>query len=234
MVFFTKVDMAAMRSLPIILLLLSNSTPSVSDALSADHEGAQIFAERCVLCHGNYGAGDGFMPLIIEDYPETNLLHTKKRGRLTEMHQTVKWGGAKGQMDNKSPPWINELSASELEAVSNFVVKLQQKPEEQWQILNTYLANKPVNTETGRLVYQTRCSGCHGESGLGDGPIAAVVKSPPPTNLVESQMTESQLVRIISLGGTSVGRSSQMPGWKDEITPVEIDSVAAYVRLLRR
>lgn len=196
-------------------------------------DGARVFADRCVLCHGNYGTGDGFMPLIIKDYPETNLLKENKIGHFTDLQQHINWGGVKENQKYRSPPWIDELSAEEVLAVTEFVVKLQEDPDLQWQPLEKYLSTKPVTMETGRLVYLTRCESCHGSTGRGDGPMSVIVKSPPPFDLSKSQLSEAELLRIISLGGPLIGRSAQMPGWKQELSEAEIKSVTAYIQLFR-
>ncbi len=196
-------------------------------------EGARIFVERCVLCHGNYGAGDGFMPLIVKGYPQTNLLQAETSGHFSDLERTVRWGGAKGAMNDKSPPWVGELNPAEMEAVAQFVVQLQEHPENTSHLLDKYLSREPVDIETGRLVYQTRCASCHGLSGHGDGRMSAIIKTPPPTDLTASRLPESFLQEIIVLGGKNVGRSAQMPAWKYELSQVQIDSVVEYIQLLR-
>jgi len=206
---------------------------STHDDHNAELDGARIFVERCVLCHGNYGAGDGFMSLVISDYPDTSLLMSKKSGHFKEIQKQVKWGGAKGKMNTKSPPWDKELNLSEIKAVSQFIITLQDTPEQARRSLDAYLANEPVSLETGRLVYKTRCESCHGSSGSGDGPMSVVVKNPSPSNLILSRLPELELGKIISHGGEKVGRSGQMPAWETELTQVQIDSVAEYVRQFR-
>ena len=198
-------------------------------------DGAQIFVERCVLCHGNYGAGDGFMPLVIKGYPNTNLLQTKSSGHFSELQTQVMWGGAYGTMNDKSPPWVDELSTLEMKAVSQFVDKLQTNTDQAWRssLDKYYSVHKPTSIETGRLVYQTRCAACHGASGQGDGPMSAIVKTPPPFNLVRSRLSKEELKKIVSQGGSALGRSVQMPAWQSELTNVQIDSVVEYMLLFR-
>ncbi|MCX4026591.1 hypothetical protein H0A36_00305 [Endozoicomonas sp. SM1973] len=63
-----------------ILILALTITSSVSGELANERQlqfGAKIFQQRCVLCHGDHGMGEGLLPIIVAKYPSTNLFKKK-------------------------------------------------------------------------------------------------------------------------------------------------------------
>lgn len=80
--------------------------------------------------------------------------------------------------------------------------------------------------------YKRLCSMCHGEDGSGNGPAAKVLnKHPGDFTDCEAMKARDRefLVKIISDGGAAVGRSSQMPGRGQKLSPREIEELADYV-----
>lgn len=87
----------------------------------------------------------------------------------------------------------------------------------------------------GKKYYVTYCSGCHGESGKGDGPAAASLPVKPTNHndgAVMNQLPDKFLFEIISKGGQAVGKSPFMPGWGNQLREKQIRDVIAYVRSL--
>ncbi|MGH7768196.1 MAG: c-type cytochrome [Candidatus Binatia bacterium] len=87
----------------------------------------------------------------------------------------------------------------------------------------------------GKKLYITYCSGCHGESGKGDGPAAASLPV-KPTNHTDgaamNQLPDKFLFEIISKGGQAVSKSSFMPGWGNQLREKQIRDVIAHIRSL--
>lgn len=81
----------------------------------------------------------------------------------------------------------------------------------------------------GHELYHQRCASCHGPSGRGDGPIAAMIKDPPPGDLSDGRWRygdrPEQVTRVIARGVPGTG----MAGWSAAFAPPEIDALAAYV-----
>jgi mono/diheme cytochrome c family protein len=87
----------------------------------------------------------------------------------------------------------------------------------------------------GKRLYQSYCTGCHGASGKGDGPAGKTlpVKPADHTNGKKmSQYSDEHLITVISKGGASVGKSSQMPAWGAVLKETQIHEVVAYIRTL--
>ena len=79
------------------------------------------------------------------------------------------------------------------------------------------------------LLYAQRCLGCHGPSGLGDGPVAASlpVRVPDFRETVEKKSTP-QIRRAIAEG------RAIMPAFGPALRPAEITDMVQMVRFLSR
>lgn len=96
--------------------------------------------------------------------------------------------------------------------------------------------NVPTRRELiGERLYRTYCAGCHGETGEGDG-LHGFALNPPPANHADSSymsgLSDEDLVEAIRNGGATVGRSKEMPRWKDTLSKNEIDNLVIYIRTL--
>ena len=212
----------------------ATTTPVDSEATPTLEIGASVYAQRCVLCHGSQGMGEGVLPLKLVDYPNTNLLLDKRNLSREEVHRIVTHGAALDDVSEYMPPMGDDLTWTELESVVDFVMLLKKDAKE----AITLLASHNTSDETADLwvsknVYETRRVLCHGEKGLGDGRMSKVIKTPPPYNLTLSRLPKSYLMDIVSKGGAQMQRSPQMPPWGEQLSPSEINSVVDYIMQLR-
>ena len=83
----------------------------------------------------------------------------------------------------------------------------------------------------GSIAFRTYCVLCHGVNGEGDGRAAAQYV-PRPANLTLSALSDKQKELIIRGGGASVGRSSFMPPWGQELTDEQIGDLLAFLRAI--
>jgi len=81
----------------------------------------------------------------------------------------------------------------------------------------------------GREVFLTRCVGCHGPKGRGDGPIARGLAGPPVGNLTDATWKHGdrpeQVAEVIEHGV----KGTAMPGWGSTLGPDSVRAVTAYV-----
>ena len=85
--------------------------------------GAKVYTERCVLCHGPQGRGDGAAAAGLNPKPRnhTDGAYMNKRTD-AELLEVIRKG--KGAM----PPWGTVLSEAEIQAVLKHVRSLAQPP----------------------------------------------------------------------------------------------------------
>ncbi len=211
------------------------ASDSEDDTTPSLEIGAKVFNRNCMLCHGSQGMGEGKIPLRIESYPDTNLITSKKASTAKEIHDVVVFGGMLEGSSIYSPPFGNELTWTEVESVSKFILHLRNDTENALTLLENhrFVAEESSDLRLGLEVYESRCVLCHGSEGEGDGRMARIIKDPPPFNLTQSKVPAEYVYLIIDKGGEPVGRSPQMPPWGDQLSKEEIDAVTAYVLSMR-
>ncbi len=233
-----------MKRLFFLVLMLLQSAFSLTQAGSAElcgeeakscpEYGAQVFQERCSLCHGSDGMGEGVLPLSLKDYPNTNLLEVKQATDEAKTREIIIHGGGYKDIGPEMPPWGDELTVSQLESVVKFISFLKKDMEGGLKLLHEQAANIKPSLKVGRSVFQGRCALCHGKYGMGDGKMARIIKNPPPFNLTLSRAPDNYLKMIITKGGEKMARSPRMPPWVGTLTDGEIDSVIMYIKTLRK
>ncbi|GAA6151251.1 c-type cytochrome [Pseudoteredinibacter isoporae] len=217
------------------LLLTVVACNASAKAESTAGTGASIYIKRCALCHGNYGYGDGYIPLSLNQYPNTSLFEPQYGNKLEQIAEVISWGGSQGNMSPLSPPWKGELNDQEIRSVSKFIIKMRNHADAARQDIDQASKNLPSSRLTGRKIYLTRCKICHGENGEGDGVLSGkVINNPPPFDLTKSRQDADYLKGIILDGGEQMGRSNKMPAWKYELLSHEIESLVIYIRSIRQ
>lgn len=83
--------------------------------------------------------------------------------------------------------------------------------------------------------FSSRCTPCHGPSGAGDGPASAGL-TPPPANFTKDEwqksVTDEHIEKIISYGGTAVGKSPAMPPNPDLADKPVVKGLREHIRSL--
>ena len=93
---------------------------------------------------------------------------------------------------------------------------------------------KAADVETGKKLYQERCSPCHGPDGKADTPTAKALNPKPRDHSDGNYMnalSDEHLFKVIKEGGASVGKSSIMPPQVD-LKEAQIQDIIAFVRTL--
>ncbi len=202
--------------------------------------GATVFQNRCALCHGTDGLGEGVLSLSIKDYPNTNLLQPRHGESVSDVGKVIRYGGgtlteksANKPVSNEMPPWGDELTLAQMESVIDFVIYLRSDTEKAMILLRKISANLKPSLRIGRGIFMGRCSLCHGTLGLGDGKMSRIIKDPPPFNLTLSRAPDKYLSELIHKGGSEMGRSPRMPPFGDDLSESDIASVIMFIKTLR-
>jgi len=85
--------------------------------------GRSTFQSRCVLCHGANGEGDGRMSRVIKSPPPFNL--TKSQMPAAYLKLIVEKGGESLGRSGQMPPWGEQLSKEEINAVVTYILQLR-------------------------------------------------------------------------------------------------------------
>lgn len=228
----------AYRAVALALLISSQCFATVYAANNEDPTptldlGAKVYSQRCVLCHGEQGMGEGILPLKLANYPDTNLLKKNHQKDRAILQQIIVYGGNLKGVNDAMPPYGQELTWTETESVTDFIAFMRASPDKASKMVVTDRKSSLPQTQLGKEVYDTRCVLCHGKYGEGDGRMAKLLKTPPPYDLTASRMPEAYLKQIIAKGGEAMGRSKHMPPWGDQLNEQEIDALIAYLLTIR-
>jgi S-disulfanyl-L-cysteine oxidoreductase SoxD len=96
--------------------------------------------------------------------------------------------------------------------------------------LKNTLSSTPENLARGKALFLMNCSPCHGESGLGNGPVAHLLKD-QPKNLVTGQskdLPDGYIYGVIRNG------ILLMPSYADAMSASERWQVVLFVRSLQQ
>ena len=218
-----------------LMLLLSLEAAAVFDLMSSPslEQGAVVYKDRCVLCHGQKGDGDALLPSTLLYLDKPDLLHSRYSDNVNSLRYIIIWGGMENKMNIFSPPWGNTLTWAEVESVILFIQYLREHNTLAVKLLNNIVLTKSTDINTGKILFNHRCAICHHESGHGNGRIANALKGPKPSDLSKSHLTDTALKQIISKGGKSVSRSAGMPPWESELSAKELESIVLYIKTFR-
>lgn len=93
----------------------------------------------------------------------------------------------------------------------------------------------PATGFSARAQYDAHCAVCHGSTGKGDGPGAAVLRQVMPDFTKPAAMraaTDRFLFEIIKKGSSQFGRSNAMPSWGMRFSDEQIRALVVYIRSL--
>jgi cbb3-type cytochrome oxidase cytochrome c subunit/cytochrome c553 len=150
------------------------------------NRGRQIYAERCLTCHGCAGKGDGPYAMINNARPAD-----LRQPRFNNLPSSfLFWRVSEGVPGTVMPMWKQSLSDEERWLVELFV-------QHAFMDMAPHLANegdlparfdkadpieRSVKTlDEGKAIFVANCAFCHGYAGNGDGPDAAGLMPKPPS-----------------------------------------------------
>jgi mono/diheme cytochrome c family protein len=91
------------------------------------------------------------------------------------------------------------------------------------------------NQEQGRRIFYQQCVWCHADTTpAGPSNRSNVAPDPPLMNdgAVFNSKSDESIRKVISLGGSAVGKSAMMPPYGSTLTQEEINDLIAYMRVI--
>jgi mono/diheme cytochrome c family protein len=125
-------------------------------------------------------------------------------------------------------PWLAALLLLVLGVTSSLPVAAQQPPPSPTFDLSQVPAPaEPPAAQLGQASYLENCAPCHGEQGLGDGPTAASLPSPPTVFADPAAIWHRSPAELFHT--TKFGRiEALMPPWQNRLTDEQIWQTVAY------
>lgn len=148
-------------------------------------KGRDIYAKRCLTCHGCAGKGDGPYAMINNARP-ADLRQERFKNLFTSFDF---WRVSEGVPGTIMPRWKESLSEEERWLVVLFVQKgfMDMAPHltDEGDLPTAYDLKSPVDhtpekLDAGKALYTANCQFCHGYAGRGDGVDAAGLLPAPP------------------------------------------------------
>ncbi len=153
--------------------------------------GRQVYLQRCWMCHGDAGQGEGPAGQHLAPLPANFTEPELKKFPDSEWFWKVSYGIGNAAM----PQWHLLLSEEDRWAAIKYLKAMFVNPSEPTDVSDDVppayqaldpapSAPTPETMEKGKALYEELCTGCHGPKALGDGPYGAPLM-PTPANLTE-------------------------------------------------
>ena len=185
-------------------------------------EGQVIYETMCWTCHGAAGRGDGpaVQPRAVMAPP---TFHTEEYANSSAESLERRFSASMDGADASHPHMRQVASLLRPERFAEalaFVAALSYPPE------------VPGSALAGKTIYEARCTGCHGTTGRGDGPVAATLINVRPQDFRSDTLLAARnwdgVFSRIREGGQSV-HGSAMPPWGIVLRDADIWDVVAYL-----
>jgi len=195
-----------------ITLTIMSTTGYAEDKKETELSGSDLWAQNCGRCHNFRG------PQEFND-SQWNIIVN---------HMRV-IGGIPGNQSRAIIKFLQEANNPPLVPLELETTKIDEA--------NLADAVQKGNIEKGKEIYDRNCAACHGLYGKGDGP-AAVSLRPRPRDLTDHEyvkgLSDEDLFKVITYGGSSVGKSPLMPGWGNTLSKDDIIDIITYLRSLSK
>ena len=173
--------------------------------------GEMLFAENCVLCHGENGDGNGELVQkgqvpAMQSFQDEAVMITKHADEYFDIITN-------GNIEKLMPPWKNSLSEQERWDVSAYALAMHYTDEQ---------------LALGKQVYEATCLECHGASGKGDGEKQKTIGGESYDLTYYRDMlfiADKDIVEVVRYG-----KGDSMPAQDGKLTDEEMLAVAAYTR----
>lgn len=215
--------------------------PAIDDALRA--RGAELYDRHCSICHGGRGDGKGPLAVILVDRPPRDFttgvykLRTTPRGSPptdVDLFRTI----SRGLHGTPMIPWTNLSERDRWALVSRlktFASDFADEPAPTPIAVPPPPAATPALIGRGQHLFQTAgCASCHGASGKGNGPGAALLHDAAgrqvyPRDLTGYLYRRGALMRDIYITVRTGFDGTPMASFANSLSPKDTWAVAAYV-----
>lgn len=171
--------------------------------------GAPIYAEKCLPCHGELGMGDGPQGAQLPNpVPAIGREDVARLAKPSDWYNIV----TNGNLERYMPPFVS-LSEGQRWDVIAYVLSLSTGAED---------------LSTGEAVYAENCAACHGPNGQGDGPDSAGLAA-PPTNFTDQEFMAQRSATDL-YQAVKAGAGEFMPAFGDRLSDGQIWAVSEYLR----
>ena len=207
------------RRIHILLLtwLLAVAAVIAPPRAGAAIDGALVYAQHCVVCHGDKGNGDTRVRRGLKA-PPRDFTTARSRAELTRermLHSVIN-----GRPGTAMMAFGSRLSEAEINAVVDY-------------IRTTFMTGKasaalPPKIAEGEQLYVRHCAVCHGDQGSG----AVWTQSslnPPPRNFtaaLRDQLTRERMITSVTYGRPGTA----MMSFRKRLSTEEIATVVDYIR----
>lgn len=198
--------------------------PFLSLLAGSPEEGRKLFLTFCSACHGSTGKGDGeaskYLTVKPQDFTDQSIM--------IKMSDQDIFNFIRGKDDRFHgarflPGFQLKLTEMQIWDLVSFIRTLHSKPK--------------GNAVSGRKLYLTYCSTCHGRDGKGHGEAAEFLERNPSDHTEDKRMskkTDEELYNIISQGGEAAHKAKTMPPWTTTLSTQQIWDIVAFIRILHR
>jgi cytochrome c oxidase cbb3-type subunit I/II len=219
------------------------STMRIPESEGLLTRGREVFAQRCIGCHGPKGDGNGLAATFLFPRPRDFTLgefkfRTTQSGSLPtdgDLFRTI----TRGVRWTPMPTW-HEVPEQDRLAVIQYLKTFSDRWKQERPPAPIYVPDPPAATAAllarGKELYDkaAKCWQCHGDGGKGDGPSAAGLKDDfgfpiRPTDFTRGQFKGGSNVRDIYRTMTTGLDGTPMPSFVDSMKTEERWAISYYV-----
>ena len=215
----------------ILVLVSVNST--ASDTLA---EGKRLYNETCISCHGETGATDTDIRLIVKPRKLKESILSA-----AQMAKVIAEGGhTYGANSDIMPAFKYVYEEEQIESIAQYVSqtfnsKREQRVKKHLAQANAKKLDVKKMYKIGKKIFKRNCSLCHGLKGDGNSIYVEQSKANKeflyPYDLRKTILSEDQIFLMVKFGAHYWGADKEdMPSWKKKYNDTKLRSVAHFVK----
>ena len=245
------------------LIILVFAIEAMAQDEEAEYEaliesGKKVYEERCLLCHGENGDGNGPAGIIRRSEKSGRVLEIRPRDLTMAVFRfrTTPTGClpddkdlldiiSRGVPRSFMPPHEEVLSSEEKEALKEYIKVFSYRWEEE-DPCDPITVGRPLwvgsadSIEKGKKIYQDmKCGECHGYEGKGDGPKSNDLKDDwgnqiLPFNFATGDLKRGSSAENVYITFTSGLDGTGMPSYEDSLNEDDRWHLVSYTLKLMK